>query len=46
MWVPGGIAYLVAALVHAARILAHDPPVVPAELRADARVRHLARLPP
>ena len=44
MWVPGGVAYLGAALFHAARLLAHDPPVAPAEARADATA-HLARLP-
>jgi putative membrane protein len=44
MWVPGGIAYLGAALVHAARLLAHDPPVAPTELRTEAATQGLARL--
>lgn len=45
MWVPGGVVYLGAALVHAARILAHPSPAAPSETRADAAAHELARFP-
>jgi putative membrane protein len=55
MWVPGGFAYLLAGLVHAARILGHDRPALRADealamrqattTRDAATEDHLARLP-
>jgi len=44
MWVPGGVAYLVAALVHAARILGHDRPATRPAASTVAATRRLARL--
>ena len=44
MWVPGGIAYLVAALVHGARILGHDRPAAGIEARNDAATGRVASL--
>ena len=39
MWVPGSLAYLVAALFHAARILEHDRPATPVAIAVIFRGR-------
>ena len=44
MWVPGGVAYLAAALVHAARILGYEHPPARREARNGAAMRRPARL--
>ncbi len=54
MWVPGGLAYLLAGLVHAARVVGHDRPAMrmdatackpPASTASDvAAADHLERM--